>query len=249
MNSELTTYEPQELVKEKEETFDKTIRYLLHLSHEIEDIANVASSLINERRSKYNWTFEQNKHFLRDHAVPHLKRDKDGVVTGKSYKSMTAGGGVFFRQKPEKITIDKKGLEWLKNKFLVNYLDEATANSLITESITFDVPNEKALVVALRKVIEAKAKEKLEELREEVELNDEQAQEAFDGFLRAGEQEVLHNDIISIEEADPLHYLTVGSQKGWSVKAVKGQLIKALDGRIEETNEDEVEALIEDLKE
>src|ERR1700752_4004631 len=123
---ELEKYSPpQEIFEEqnKAEHFDKLIKYLNYLAHEIEDIGSVAARLITERRNKYNFFFEQNKQFLKDYALEHMKRNAEGEIKGKNYKSLTAGGGVFFRAKPEHIHIETDKLGALK-EFIEKYLPD-----------------------------------------------------------------------------------------------------------------------------
>lgn len=241
---------PKELALEKQESFDSTIKYLLRLSHEIDDIANVASRLIAERRNHYNWKLEQTKLFLKEHALEHMPRDGNGEIKGKNFKSINAGGGVFFRAKPQKLTIDKEQLGWLKKEFLMNYLDDERANALIKEKIAFEVTDEKALIAALNEVIQNKAKEKLEELKAEVELDEAAEKTALEAYIKLGTDEVFNNEVLQLTPKEEYHTMTVGSSKGWTGKATKTMFIKAITGALEEEKEeqDEVAALLAELE-
>jgi hypothetical protein len=91
--------------EEKAESFNNAIRHLRRLQHEIDDTARQASIEINKLRSDYNHWYRQYEPFLRDYALEHAKVDKNGVKA-KNYKSIAAGGGVYFRAVPEKIEFD-----------------------------------------------------------------------------------------------------------------------------------------------
>lgn len=240
----------QELTIEKQQAFDDTVKYLLRLAHEIDDIGNVASRLIAERKNAYNWKLEQTKAFLREYALEHMRRDGNGEIKGRNYKSLTAGGGIFFRARPQKLTIDKEKLGWLKKEFLLNYLDDSLANELITEKIAFEVPNEKALICALKVVVKNRAEEKLEELKAETTLSEQEEKFALEAFVNQGEEEIFNNEVIQLSPKEEFHTMTVGSSKGWTGKDTKMQFIKALKGTLEPEKEeqDEVTALLEELE-
>ncbi len=91
----------------EDELFNDTIRKLRGLQHQIDDLAEVAASKINALRNTYNYILESNRPFLQTYAMEHLRRDKDGEIKGKSYRTLDSGGGVFFRAQPEKITFSQ----------------------------------------------------------------------------------------------------------------------------------------------
>lgn len=235
MTEEVTTVpkDLEVLEAEKTQQFDDVIRYLLRISHEIEDIADVAARLINERRGKYNWVFGQNQAFLREYATERLKRGADGEIKGKNYKSLTAGGGVFFRGVPEKVHINQEHLGTLK-AILAPYLGDT---ELITEKTVYEVPSKEALLEEVKTIIKLRAAAK-----------HPQDEEVLQKLIEQGEDEIFGSGgIIQIEPPDALAHMSVGTTKGWSPKDAKAHLNKALDGKIIE-QEDEVQALIEDLE-
>ena len=240
---------PQEVAPvDPAQAFDEVIKKLLYYEHRIEDITRVATRFIADARARYNHTFEANKPFLREHAIEHLKRGKDGEIKGKSYKTISSGGGVFFRAKPEKITINYDNLHAVK-KLLLGYLDDAQVNALIPEKITYEVPEKDTLVEALCGLVQQTAKDKLQEF---VDANgefasNEEREEQFIILIKQGEDEIFNEDIITVEQADPFHYCFVGSSKGFTGGSIKQEIIRAVDGKQAYDAEEEVDILLEDL--
>jgi len=233
------------LSENPDEQFNKIVKYLNWLSHEIEDIGKVAARLINERRAKYNFFFEQNKLFLKDYVMPKLKRNKDGEIVGKSYKSVEAGGGVFFRQKPRKVTVNQEmfgPLLELMERYGIN------SKRIIEKKIVYKVHDEDALLKAVTEIIEKRAAEKFAELKETVEMTEEQANEAMETLIREGEAEMF-GLAITVEDAEPFATMRVGTTSGFTGRQIKVEINKAIDGRIIFADEeDEIETLIGELE-
>jgi hypothetical protein len=232
---------------DKDQLFNSTIKLLLYYQHKIEDITAVASRFIVEARRKYNFHFEQNKHFLREYTIEHLKRDKDGQIKGKSYKTLEAGGGIFFRQKPKKITIDERHLPILK-KMLINYFPDDIVNELITEKIAYEVSDKDALLSRLKLLVHFRAQDKLDELKDaNPELSEEQKKFAREELIELGMKEMFDESIIQIDEADPFYHMCPGVTKANTFRRLKDNVLQAIDGSIPYTEEEEVDLLIEDL--
>lgn len=212
--------------------FDRVVKYLNWLAHEINDIGAVAANLIAERRRKYNFIFEQNKLFLKDYALDHLKRDKDGQIKGKSYKRVTAGGGVFFRAKPQRIIMDDELLPKLRS-FVAQYAPDMI--NLIEEKTVLSVADPETLLDTLKAIAETKAKEVFTD-----------PEQITVGAVAALE-EIIHDFGIEIEEADTFHHMHVGSVKANSFTRVKTSLTQAIDGHGRADEEEEVNLLIEEL--
>lgn len=225
--------------------FDSVVSYLNYLSHQITDIGAVAARLISERKAKYTFHLKQNEAFLREYALAHMKRDANGEIKGRNYRSLTAGGGVFFRAKPEKITIDQEHLKTLK-AILAPYLGDT---DLIREKTVYEVPNEQGLIKEVRIMIKARAEDAVHELKKTVEMTEEQSKEALEDFIKQGENEIFGmGGIIEIDEADAFAHMAIGSTKGWNGKDTKALLTKAIDGKLVENDDDEIEMLLEKLE-
>jgi len=235
-------------VIDKEAEFNSAIKVLLYYQHKIEDIASVATRFIAEARNKYNHAWEQNKYFLREYAIENLKRNKDGEITGKSYKTLAAGGGIFFRQKPRVIKIDEDYLPVLK-KILIDHFPDNIVNGLITEKLVYEVPDEDELVDYLEQVIQIRAEEKLIELRDANEnLTEEEAKEALKELVEQGRKEMFDGEVMEVTEADPFHYMYSGSTKAFTGTALKANLTQAVTGAFRHDEEEEVDLLIESLE-
>jgi hypothetical protein len=233
------------LAVDEDKQFDSIIHYLNYLAHEIDDIAAVAARLISERRAKYMFHFTQNQSFLREYAMTHLKRDSDGQIKTKNYKSITAGGGVFFRASKGKITITQENQRILK-ALLAPWIGNT---ELIVEKTVYEITGTDALLEEVNKLIQARAQLKLEELKRTVEMTDEQSKGALEDLVKQGESEIFGvGGIITVDESDPFHSMLVGNIKGWNGKDTKALLNKALDGKIVDTDDD-VDSLVESLEE
>jgi hypothetical protein len=225
-------------VIDKDAEFDKAIKLLLHYQHKISDIAAVATRFIAEARNSYNFHLEQNKYFLREYAMEHLKRDKDGEIKGKSYKSIAAGGGVFFRQKAEKITLNLDKLPLIKD-FIESYLPDKT--EVIAEKITFECDS-KELIDVLKQIADVKAQE-LFAGSEEGSVTSQ-----IEAATEQGLQEIFNEFGIEVEEADPFYDLRIGSNKAFTTASIKSNLTQAIEGTFRANEEEEVDLLIEELQ-
>lgn len=249
-NLEVVEAPPQDELQviDKEAEFNSAIKVLLYYQHKIEDIGSVATRFIAEARNHYNRAWEQNKYALREYAIENLKRGKDGEIKGKSFKTLAAGGGVFFRQKPRVIKIDESYLPTLK-KILTDHFPDDVANSLITERLIREVPDKEELVEHLERVVQIRAEEKLTEVRDaNEELTEEQAQEALEELIEQGRKEMFDGDVIQVEDADPFHYMYIGVAKANTMRHVKDNILQAIDGSFKHTEEEEVDLLIEELQ-
>lgn len=89
--------------KTDDEMFEHAVRHLRAMQHEIDDTAQQASIELNKLCGRYNYWFNYYAAFLRKHATEHAKRKNSGEMV-KHYKTITAGGGVYFREiKPKYI--------------------------------------------------------------------------------------------------------------------------------------------------
>lgn len=213
--------------------FDSLIKLLLHYQHKIEDIANVATRFIGEARNSYNFHLEANKSFLKEYAIENLKRDKDGQIKGKSYKTVTAGGGVFFRAKPERITFNKNRLGDIK-AFIERYLPDKT--EVILEKTIYEVPDKQALMDVLENISHAKAAELLAN-----------PAEISVGTVK-GLEEIYNEMDITIEPMDPFYHFHIGSNKAFTGGEIKANLTQAIDGGFRYDQEEELDYLIEELE-
>jgi hypothetical protein len=219
--------EVQEIDKAAE--FNSAIKVLLYYQHKIEDISKVATRFIAEARRHYNHAWEMHKYFLKEYAKEHLKRNKDGEIKGKSYKTIEAGGGVFFRQRPAKITLNEQKLEDLK-EFIERYLPDKS--EVIKEKVVYEYePDE--IIDVLKQIAEVKA------------------HQLYGGAQEAKEQgmkEICDEFGIEIEEPDPFYYMHVGTTKAFSTAALKANLGQAIDGTTRFDEEEEINLLLEELE-
>lgn len=216
-----------------DQEFDSAIKTLLYYQHRIDDIASVATRFIADARNKYNYFLQQCEPFLRHYAIAHLKRDKDGNVKSKNYKSLAAGGGVFFRQKAQKITFNNEQLPKIK-EFIERYLPDKA--EVITEKTVYEVTNKQELVDVLQQIADAKARE-LFANPEEITV----------GTVKAIDEIYSEMDI-QIEEADPYYYMHIGTNKANTFRHLKANLTQAIDGSFRADQEEDIDVLIEDLE-
>lgn len=232
MTEQLTKPKDEIQTVNPDNVFDMQIKTLLYYQNRVENIANVATRFLAEARNKYNHFLQLYKPALEAYAKDHLKRGADGEIKGKSYKSISAGGGVFFRAKSAKITLTESKLNDLR-EFILGQNPEAT--DLINMKISWEVPDKQALVDILQEIAEKRAKEIL--------ANPE---EITVGQV-AGLQEIFNEFGIEIEEEDPFYYLRVGTTKGWTGNNLKANLSQAIEGSFKLEQEDEIDLLLEDL--
>jgi hypothetical protein len=224
--------EKEELIVLRDAQFNTAIKTLLYYQHKIEDVANVATRFITEARGKYNYFHQQYIAFLREYAKEHLKRNKDGEIKGKSYKSIAAGGGVFFRAKPEKITFDPTKLAALQNFLAIHSPEKA---DLITAKFVYEIIDKEQLLMTLQEIADTRAKKILDN-PEEIKVGQV-----------AGMQEILDEFNIQVEEADPFYYCYIGSNKGWTGRDLQSNLSQAISGTLKFDQEQEIDLLLEDL--
>lgn len=235
-------------VIDKEAEFNSAIKVLLYYQHKIEDIASVATRFIAEARRHYNNAWEQNKYFLREYAIENLKRNKDGEITGKNYKTLAAGGGIFFRQKPRQIKIDSDYLPTIK-KILTDHFSDDIVNGLITEKLVYKVSDENELVDYLEQVIQIRAEEKLIEIVAANEgMTDNRRKEALKELIEQGRKEMFDGEVMEVTQSDPFYYMYVGVTKANTLTHVKANLVQAIDGSFKHSEEEEVDLLIESLE-
>lgn len=233
----LTNEKPGETLKElanidKNAQFDMNIKTLLYYQNRVNNIADVATRFLSEARNKYNFWFDQHRAFLREYAIDHLKRGADGEIKGKSYKSISAGGGVFFRAKPEKITFDPDRLPalfaFLQEHFPIN------TNPVVIKTV-YEITDKEALINLLQEIAEKRAKEILDNPEE------------FTVGAVQGLGEIYNEFGIEVEEADPFYHCYVGSTKGWTGRDLQSNLSQAVAGSLKYDQDEEIEILIEDL--
>lgn len=131
-----------DLEKNDEAMFNEAIRHLRELQHHIDDTAQQAAIQLNQLRGNYNYWFNHYGPFLREYALNHAKIDKDGVKA-KNYKSIAAGGGVYFRAIPKEIKFD---MHYLIEVF--NQIPEGLPH--IKREITYKIIDAEKLLEACR---------------------------------------------------------------------------------------------------
>lgn len=232
MTEQLTKPKDEIQTVNPDNVFDMQIKTLLYYQNRVENIADVATRFLTEARNKYNHFLHLYKPTLESYAKDHLKRGADGEIKGSSYKSISAGGGVFFRAKPKKVTFNTNKLAEIKD-FIERYLPDKT--EVITEKIVYEVPDEDALVETLQQIADIKAKE--------IFTNPE---EITVGTVKALD-EVYTEFGIDVEEEDPFYYMRVGTIKGWTGNNLKANLRQAIEGSFKLEQEEEIDLLLEDL--
>ena len=221
------------------------MKYLNRLSHEIEDIAGVATRMIAQRRNHYNHVFMANKPLLQEYAIEHLKRDKDGQITGKSYKTLEAGGGVFFRAKPQTIRIDDTKLADIR-AFIERYLPDKV--EVVAEKTVCSVPDKQAFIDVLTNIAEAKATELVTSHATAEGLTDtEQIEFEIKEATKKGLEEICNEFRIEIEPSDAFAFMHIGVTKGNTFRHLKSNLVQALDGSFRPNEEEEFDLIIEEL--
>ena len=230
---------------DRKSVFTDCVKYLNRLSHEIEDIAGVATRMIAQRRNHYNYVFMANKPLLQEYAIEHLKRDKDGQITGKSYKTLEAGGGVFFRAKPQTIRTDDTKLADIR-AFIERYLPDKV--EVVAEKTVYSVPDKQAFIDVLTNIAEAKATELVTSHATAEGLTDtEQIEFEIKEATKKGLEEICNEFRIEIEPSDAFAFMHIGVTKGNTFRHLKSNLVQALDGSFRPNEEEEFDLIIEEL--
>lgn len=211
------TQAPEMTEEERAATFDHHVRHLRAMQAEIDNIASVAAEAIAKVRNRYDRTWEQYKPFLVDHAkrkIAEARRvtDDGEVKEDRHYKSIGAGGGVYFATKKGgvQITCATEDFYW----FLLNQ-NIAPLGIRMVES--YEVTDAQSLKLALLQAFE----------RAYASGNDADKAQA-----------ALLLSHINETPDDPDGHVKVGTKGGWTANKSKQTLTRAIEGQLKLEDDD-----------
>ena len=232
---------------EADEEFARVVRQLRAMQHEMDDIAAVAATQISAVAGRYKFKLDSWKPFLEDYAKRHLSKrvDKETgeVKEIKNYKTIEAGGGVFFATKKGSVTVNVELKDFAK--WLVQEASDLEFSVPLTELFSarevWSLNDPQALVVVLHELAWYKTEAEVNATLAEAACSNASLTDEEETKLRASAladwQYRLFKDV-NIVPDDPYGYFKVGSKRGWTPNEARRLFDKALsgEGELQETH-------------
>lgn len=205
--------------KDADAAFNSMIPALRHLQQRMTDKVDVARREIAETRARYDRLFMQFRPFLEAYGKAHLRKhtnSKTGEIKEiKNYRTIEAGGGVYFAAKLGSISVNIADLKEL-NDYLVKHGQPGLVK---IETVTI----ERVSVTDSARLVEA-----LKELKK-------------DGSVSAAG----YLEQITVVETDPYGHFYVGAKAKWTGNAEATALSDAIKGKakpeVEDSEDDDAE--------